>query len=182
MLFRSLLHSKIIDDDQIGFEISSQRAVLLGWGFIGLKFSHQIKDRSVEDQKTRLDSVITEGLHQMALTHPGRPHHEQIPVLTDEIACRQLVELLTFDARVKAPIKLLERFCIPEAGPFLSLLDESLLPNVEFVLKHQFQELSVRQLMSGRLVKANLQAAEETGQTESAGGLNECVIHGIVFG
>ena len=61
---------------------------------------------------------------------------------------------MSLDGRVERPVEVLEGFVIAEASGLGPFVDHALLPDVEFVLKDQFQELLVRELMSASLFQA----------------------------
>ncbi len=68
---------------------------------------------------------------------------------------------------------------IAETSGLGAFIDDALPADVEFILKDQFQELLVRELMSAGLFQAQLQAAEQAGEAQLAGIGSEVLIHGF---
>jgi hypothetical protein len=102
--------------------------------------------------------VLADGLGQVAFADAGRTNEEEIASLPDELTGGQFINLLAFDGGVKTPIKILEGFGVAERGQGAAFFNEPLLAHVELVLKDQFQELRVGQLMALRFSKAQFQA------------------------
>jgi len=81
----------------------------------------------------------------------------RIAALPDELSAGQLIKLLPLDRRIERPVEVVEGFLIAEAGRLFALINQALLPDVEFILKDQFQELFVRQLMRTSFLQAQFQ-------------------------
>jgi len=145
--------------------MAGQGAIQLGWRLIGLKFPNHIEDRTVKDLEASFDGVVADSLSQMALAQTRRPDQEHIAALADERAGGQVVDLLPFDGGIEGPVEVLEGFLIAESGGFGAFGDQALLADVEFVLKDQFQELFMGQLMGAGFLQTQLQAGQEAGQT-----------------
>jgi hypothetical protein len=69
-----------------------------------------------------------------------------------------LIDLLAFDRGIKGPVEVFESSLIPETGPVFAFLNQALVTDVEFVLKDQFEELIMGQLMGLGLLQAQFQA------------------------
>lgn len=172
----------VIDEQQIGFEIAGQGAIQLGRGLIGLKFPNHVEDRPVENLEAGFNGMVADGLSQVALTQTRRPDQQHVTALADELAGSQVVDLLAFDGRIEGPVKVFEGFGIAEGGGFGPFGDQTLMPDVEFILKDQFEELFMGQLMGAGFLQAQLQAGQEAGETQLTGVLHEVLVHRLVFG
>ena len=83
----------------------------------------------------------------MALAQSRWADQQNIPALANELAGGQLNQLLPFDGWIEVPVEVLQRFLIAKTSGFPAFINEPLLPDVEFILEDQFQELFVGQLM-----------------------------------
>ena len=140
----------VIDQQEVALQIACQASLQLGRGLFGLQFPHQIEDGTVDDLEARLDVEVADCLGQVTFAQAGWAEQEDISALADELAAGQFIELGPFDPRVKRPVELFERALIAEARRVLALFKEALLADVELVLKDQFQELVVGELMGAR--------------------------------
>jgi hypothetical protein len=93
----------------------------------------------------------------MAFPHPRRPDKDRIPLFFNKMAARQFVHLPPIDAGVKTEVEAFQRAALPEAGRALTPGKLSLMTHVEFVLKHQLQELGGAELVVLRFSKAQRQ-------------------------
>lgn len=148
----------VVDQEQIWFEVSRKSSIQFGWRLIGLKFADHIEDGTIENLEAAPDGIVTNGLSQMTLAQTGRPDEQDVAALADKVPRRQLVHLLPFDRWIEGPVEVFQRFLIPEGGRLDAFADEPLVPDVEFVLKDQFQELVMRQLMGAGFLQAHFQA------------------------
>src|SRR5437867_789748 len=70
------------------------------------------------------------------------------------------------DGGVEAPIKVLQRFESVEVRGFGASLQLALLADVEFVLKDEFQKLSMAQAVGGGLLETHAQGLGQAGEAE----------------
>ena len=110
-----VLHAKIVDAEQIGFEETIQGALGFGGRSVGLQVTHQIKHRAVEHDEASFDGAITDGLGQTAFAHTGRTEQEHVPVLADKIARGQIVNLPSFDGRIEIPVEVIDGLELADA-------------------------------------------------------------------
>ena len=64
-VFGQGLEAHVVDDDQVGLQVSAQGFVLLVEGFVFQEVAHQIEDGAVEDLEAWLDGFVAQGLGQM---------------------------------------------------------------------------------------------------------------------
>src|SRR5581483_5783534 len=64
---REYFESHIIDLQKVGLEIAGQGPIQLGGRLIGLEFTDQIKDGTVDHLEARFDEMVTNGLDQVTL-------------------------------------------------------------------------------------------------------------------
>ena len=88
---------------------------------------------------------MADGLHEVALSRTGWPQEQHVAVLPDELAGGQIEDLLALDGGVEAEVEVFERARVVEGGGFDPPGQEPLVPDVEFVLDDQLQELLVAQ-------------------------------------
>lgn len=141
---RQHLDAHIVNDQQIGLEIPGQITVQFLGGLIGLQLVDHVEDGTINDLEPGFDEVIADGLDQMALAQSRRPDQQNIPALANELAGGQFNHLLPFDGWIEGPVEVLQGFLIAKTGGFLAFINEPLLPDVEFILEDEFQELFVR--------------------------------------
>ena len=72
---RQDFESHVIDLQQVGLQIAGQTAAQFGRRLVGLEFTDQVKDRTIDDLETCFDEVITNGLKQMTFAEAGRANH-----------------------------------------------------------------------------------------------------------
>ena len=77
--------------------------------------------------------------------------------LADELAGGQFIDLLTTNAGVEAPVKVLQAFGVAETGQLAAFVQQPLAADIQLVLQDQFQELRVGQLVGLGLLQAQVQ-------------------------
>ena len=75
------------------------------------------------------------------------------------------------------PVKILQGAHLAEAGGFDPPLDHPVLPDGQFILQDQFQELPVRQAVGGSLLQPHLQRLEQPGEAELLEGGVQWIFH-----
>jgi hypothetical protein len=68
-------NSTLVDDKEIGLEVFAQQATFASLGGLEGKLAHQVEHRTVEHQETGLDRFDSDGLSEMAFSHPGGGGH-----------------------------------------------------------------------------------------------------------
>jgi hypothetical protein len=107
--FWQLLHTHVINDEQIGLEILRQHFVAIAEQLVVEEVADQIEDGAVQDQEARFDGVVAERLGQKTFSHAGRTQEQNVATVSDELTRRQLEDRLFGDRCVEAPIELIER-------------------------------------------------------------------------
>ena len=97
-----------------------------------------------EHQETRLDRFDSDGLSEMAFSHPGRADKKCVALLSDKATGAQFVDPRTIDGSIEGEVKVVQGADLAEIGSFVAPGDGALLSHVEFVLENDFQELMVR--------------------------------------
>src|SRR6185312_3916401 len=114
----------------------------------------------------RLDRLVADRLYQEALPHSRRSQPEDVALLGDEPAGRQVEHLLLLDRWVESPVELVQRLQLAEQRRFDPALELAVAPHRQLVPEDQLQELEVAQAMTGGLLEADLQALQETGEAQ----------------
>ena len=111
-----------------------------------------VEDRAVQDIEAGLDGLIADGLDQMAFAWSRWPKDENILGIADELAGRQVEDLLPFDGRIELPVEVLQGLGLAEGGDLRSAFDETVLTNSQFILKDKFQEFGMGQAVGSGLL------------------------------
>jgi len=123
-----------------------------------------IKDGSVEDDFALLDELISNGLCDVTFANSRRADQEYVFSLLGGGRASELIDLLAVDAFVEAKIKAFECALITEGGAFGASFDGALLTDVEFVLKDEFEELFVCEVVADGFLKPHVEAGGQTAQ------------------
>lgn len=81
---------------------------------------------------------------------------ENVALVSNELAGRQVKDAVLFDRGVERQIELFQPLHVAEAGRCNSAGDLATIANQQFVLQGQFQELAMSQAATGRLVQPDL--------------------------
>ena len=100
-----------------------------------------------------LDQLIAYGLSDVTLADSGRANQEDIVGFLGKQSAGELVDLLAIDAFIEAKIKAIECAFIAEGGAFCASFDGSLLTDIEFVLKDEFEELFMCEVVADGFLK-----------------------------
>jgi len=100
----------------------------------------------------------------------------------DELAGRQVVDLLPLDRWVEIPTEILERLHrLPEGRHLHPPSDHPILPDVELVLEHELEELLVAEAVPPGLLEPNVQRLGRAGEPELPEGRRHLVLHDSSF-
>ena len=102
--WRQDLEPHVVNDEEIGLEIFSQQAALASLGCLSGKLTHQVEHRAVEHQEAGLDGLDSDGLSQMAFSHPGRADKERVALLADKVTGGQFVDAGPIDGGVESKV------------------------------------------------------------------------------
>lgn len=141
LLLGQRLQAHVVDDDKVRPEIAAQGPVLLLEGLVFEEVPHEVEDRSIEHLLALFDGLISQRLSQMGLAHSRGAQEQDVLALAEVAPGGQLIDLLAADRGVELPIEVLKRFEGPEVCGFGSPLQVALLPDIEFILEDQLQEL-----------------------------------------
>ena len=64
------------------------------------------------------------------------------------LTCGQLIDLLTVDLGIELEVEIFQSALFPKVGAFLPAIDGALSADIEFILKEEFKELGVAELVS----------------------------------
>ena len=70
------------------------------------------------------------------------------------------------DGGVEAPVEVIKRFQVTEVRQIGVPRHQALLPDVQFVLTDEFEELGMAQTIGGGFLQAHVQGLAEAGETE----------------
>jgi len=94
----------------------------------------------------------------VGLAHSRGTQEQDVLALAEVPSGGQLIDLLAADRGVELPVEVLKRFEGPEVGGFGSPLQVALLPDIEFILEDQLQELLMTKSVGGGFLKPDIQA------------------------
>jgi len=118
---------------------------------------------------------MADGLDQMTFSNARRPQQQHVLAFLDEAAGGQVEDLLPLDRRIELPVEVFERAHLAEAGGFHTPLNQPVLPDRQFILQDQFQELGVGEVVAGGLLQPDLQRLRQPREPE----LLEGGVHGV---
>ena len=87
-------------------------------------------------------------------------------------------DLLFVDGGVETPVKVIQRFQVAKVRQFGVPVHLALLPDVEFVLTEEFEELGMAQPIGGGFLQAHVERLDQAGEPE----LFQCGLEGIHVG
>ena len=140
--------------------------------------AHQIEDGTVEHQEVLADGLVADGLGQVGLADAGRAEEQRVLGFADKPAGGQIKNLFLVDGGVEAPVEVVQRFQVAEVRQLGMTFHLPLLPDVEFVLTDEFEELGVAQAIGGGFLQPHVQGLDQAGETE----LFECGLEGSHVG
>ncbi len=161
-----MFDAHVVDNEQVALSIALHGAVLGGVHAVLSEIIKDIKDGAVEDDFSLLDQLIANGLCKVALAHSGGSDQQYVFGLFSEQAAGELVDLLAVDAFVEAKIKAFECAFIAEGGAFGAPFDGALLADVEFVLKDEFEELFMCEIVADGFLKPQVETGGKAAQTQ----------------
>jgi hypothetical protein len=175
-----LLHAHVVDDEQIGLEITGEDLVVAGEGFVVEEVANDVEDGAIEDGATLLDDMKAKGLDDVAFADAGRSEEENVAVLAEEASGGEVEDLLPGELRIEGPVEGVEGFEIAEAGGVDATLDLSIGANEEFVLEKEFEEVGVAEAIGLGFMQADIETLGQSGEAELAEGGGESIVHGMV--
>ena len=116
----------------------------------------------------------------MGLARARRAEKQHVAALTEEASAGQVVDLLLVDRPIERPVELVERLLIAEHGGLGAAFDESVTADEEFVLKDEFEELGVGQLVTCCLLQAYVERSCQAGQPQLPEVLFQCFVHDFI--
>ena len=114
----------------------------------------------------KLRCALADGLSQMGLADAWGAQKEDIGVFSEEASGGQLEDHFAGNSGVKAPVEVLQTFRMPEGSRLGASPELSLVTDVEFVLKDEFEELGVGELVGGSFLQPGWQTLAEAGEAE----------------
>jgi hypothetical protein len=161
-----LLQSHVINDEQVGFEVTAQQPVAFGEGLFRKKVGDQIEDGAIADGKSLLDGFVTDGLGEVGLADSGRTDEQHIGGLADEVAGGQFVDVFTRNRRVEPPVKVIEVLECLELGREGATGELALLSDIDLVEKNQFEELAMRKPVGRGLLQSYREGLSQRGEAQ----------------
>ena len=152
--WRQDLEPHVINDEEIGLEIFSQQRLSPAW-VASRKARAPGRTLNGRAPETGLDRFDSDGLSEMALSHPGRANKKCVALLADKMTGGQFVDPRAIDGRIEGEVEVVQRADLAEVGGFPPG-DCALLSHVEFVLENDFQELMVRKSAGFGFLEAQL--------------------------
>ena len=67
-----LLHSEVVDDQQVRFQVPPHHTVVAVHRFVMQEVADDIEDAAIQDDVSQFDQLISDALDEMALAGPGR--------------------------------------------------------------------------------------------------------------
>ena len=175
------LQAHVVDDQKVGLEIAGKEAGFTRLGLFLQKVAHQVEHRTVEDEEPGFDGLCADGLGQVAFAHSGRPCQQHVAVLPDEVTGCQFVNAGSGHRWVKAEVEVFEVALLAKAGGLIVALDQTLVADVDFVLEHQFEELTVGEAVGFGFLKAQLNAVEQSREAQLLGMAFDGLVHRLMI-
>lgn len=100
-----LLHPHVIDDQQIRLEVSLQDAIVPLHRLVMEKVANRIEDRSVVHREARSDGRDANRLAEMTLARSRRTEPQNVALVTNEVACRQIEDAILLDRCIESEIE-----------------------------------------------------------------------------
>ena len=94
--FWELLHAHVIDDEEVGPEVSCEGGIVMIDGFFVKEVSNDVEDGAVEGGSALLDGGVADGLGDVGLACSWRPDEEHVFPLMEELAGGQFEDLLAW--------------------------------------------------------------------------------------
>ena len=82
---------------------------------------------------------------------------------------------------IEAPVEVVQGFQVAEVGGLGAAFHLPLLPDVEFVLADEFEELGMAQTIGGGFLQAHVQRLDQAGEAElfqGGGRVHSCLVDG----
>ena len=156
-VFGHLLQPHVVNDDEVGLQVSAQRLVLLVESLVLHEVAHQIEDGAVEHQEVLADGLVADGLGQMGFADTRWPEEQNILGFANKPAARQIVNLFFVDRGIKAPVEVIQGFQMAEVRQFGVAFHLPLLTDIEFILTDEFKELGVAEPIGGGFLQPHVQ-------------------------
>ena len=174
-----LLDSHIVNDEQMGFEITWQ--YFFGFEvFLFEKISHHIEDGAVKHIEAGTDGAEANGLGDVRFSGTWRSDKKSVMVVADEMACGHILDLFFWEGGIEVPVEIFKGTTVTEGGDFSASLDETLVANEEFVLEDKFQELQMSELVGLGFLESDFETFQESGESKQASGLDEGLVHDVL--
>ena len=165
---------------QVGLEVAGRNALVAGERLVADEVVDEVEDRSIEDGVPGADRLLADGLRDVALADAGRADQEDVLRFADEPAGRDVEDLRPLDLRVEAPVEVLESLLVAEARGLHATVEEPLLPDGEFVLERELEELEMVEAVAGGLLQADVEGRREAREPELSKGSGERFVHRVV--
>jgi len=162
---RKLFESHVVDDEQVGFEVFTEQTSV-GDGFFVHEFAYEVEDGDVAYAVAALDGFVAKALSQVSFAGARRADHEQVGVLSDECAGGEFEDAAAVDVWVELPVEAVERFEVDEPGGFECASGFTVIPQGEFILDEQFEELFVAELCGLSFLQPDGEIIAYTGKPE----------------
>lgn len=143
--FGQLLHAHVVDDEEIGSQVSGENGVVVIDGFFMEEVSYDIEDGSVESGSALLDGGVADGLGEVCLSGAWWSDEEDISGLVEELAGGQLEELSSWQGRVEVPVELVDGLQVSEQCELGAAIELAVASDGDFVLEDELEELEVAQ-------------------------------------
>ena len=106
---------------------------------------HEVVEHEVRGAEAVLHCFHAQGHSQVALADTGRPEKQDVILLADEGAGSKRFELAAVDARLKGPVKSLERAARREPGELERRGDAPLRLPFDLALEHELEKAERRE-------------------------------------
>ena len=71
---RQLLHSEVVNDQQVGLQVSRHHSVVAVHRFVVQEVAYDIKDRTIQHHVPQLDQMVADALNEMTLASTVAVH------------------------------------------------------------------------------------------------------------
>jgi len=169
--FRQRFESHVVDDDQVGFKVFTQRFLLMVEGFIAHEVAHKVENGPVKHLLALFDGFIAQCLSEMRFPYAGRPEEEDVMSVVEVAAGSQLEDLPPVDGGVKLPVEVFECFKAAEIRGFGAAAEVSLLAYLKLVVEDQLEKFAMGKAAGSGFGQAHVEGLHQPREAQLAQGV-----------
>ena len=132
-LLWQLLHSHVVEDQQVGFQVPVQDSIVSVERFVVQEVTYAIEDAAIINGEAITNQLMPDALYQVTLADARWSDEDRIAMFTNEVTGRHVEDLLSFDRRVELEVEVVQLFLVTERcrlgppGDFAIVADNQLI-------------------------------------------------------